>query len=93
MSDSDCARVARPWISRGAKELYNRCNPRVALSPNDPRNVDVDARDVRGENWAVRLAAFAAWSGLYGLTERTSPRGTCSRLDQDQSSKPRYACW
>lgn len=41
------------------KRLFNRCDPRDPLEPEDPRNVDVDGGDgsVRGRRWLDALAA------------------------------------
>ena len=40
------------------KQLFNACNPEDEVGPNDPRNVDLDARGGRGESSALR--GFAA---------------------------------
>jgi hypothetical protein len=40
------------------KKYFNLCDPRESLSPDDDRNVDVDAvsLEARGRNWVNALA-------------------------------------
>jgi hypothetical protein len=41
---------------RDQRTYYNRCRPDEPLKPDDARNVDLDAYDVRGRSWAETLA-------------------------------------
>jgi hypothetical protein len=71
------------------QDLYNRCNPDEALGPRDPRNVDIDQRNVRGTNWTNKLArqielsktpVCQLFTGLRGTGKSTEIRRLYTRL-------------
>lgn len=76
------------------KLLYNRCDPRKPLDPDDDRNVDIDAlgtpdHRVRGYRWVDRLAerielsaepVLELFTGLPGSGKSTELRRLAVRL-------------
>ncbi len=71
------------------RDLYNRCNPDEPLSPGDARNVDIDGRGVRGENWTDKLArqielsttpVCQLFTGLRGTGKSTEIQRLAARL-------------
>lgn len=71
------------------QELYNRCNPDEPLSPKDARNVDIDVRGVRGQNWTEKLAksielskgpTCQLFAGLRGTGKSTEINRLMARL-------------
>jgi hypothetical protein len=59
------------------KRLYNLCDPKEPLAPDDPRNVDVDALPgaPRGQRWVDVLAGPMELSGRPSFTLVTAQRG------------------
>ncbi len=88
---------ARLWYRFGVefarrRNLYNRCNPDESLGPEDVRNVDVDAKGVRGEHWAEQLAARVMLSneplcqlftGLRGSGKSTELRRLVAAMEKE----------
>lgn len=76
------------------KQYYNLCRADEPLSPNDPRNVDIDdihtaGALVRGRSWVNRLAApievsdgpcYGLFTGLPGSGKSTELRRLAARL-------------